>query len=190
MSKPPLSSKNYHQAPSRGLSDGTSPLGGLLRKIESVLAAEDSSVKGLAKAAGLDPKRDFRGIYLNGLPLADQDISGFDFSGSDLRNTGVERAKRDASTLFENTIFDGPSLDRRVISFNRRLRDIPFSELESELNKAIQAGQRQFDVISFTTAIRRSPRIGRAEHWYEEMKRAGVAPNDVTFNTSSARGCT
>ena len=99
----------------------------LLQQIEKILTTEDVSVKGLANAAGLDPTRDFRGIYLNGLPLADQEIGGFDFSGSDLRNTGVERAKRNRTTVFDNAIFDGPSLDHHVISFNKRLRDISFS---------------------------------------------------------------
>src|ERR1700730_16435127 len=117
----------------------SSQLASLLRKVQSILTTDDATVKGLANAAGLDPKRDFRGLYLNGLPLADQDISGFDFSGSDLRNTGVEKARRDRTTIFDNAVFDGPSLDQQVISFNRKLRDSSLRELESELTKAVQS---------------------------------------------------
>ena len=169
--------------PNAAKPDQTTRLADLLRKIERILTTDDISVKSLADAGGLDPKRDFRGIFLNGLPLADQDIRGFDFSGSDLRNTGVERAKRDHTTKLEYAIFDGPSLDPQVISFNRRLRDIPFSELELELNNAMRSGQRRFDVISFTTAIRRANGSMGAAHWYEEMKNAGVTPDGVTFNS-------
>jgi pentatricopeptide repeat protein len=155
----------------------------LLRRIENILTTEDVSFKGLATAAGLDPTRDFRGVYLNGVPLADQDLRGFDFSGSDLRNTGIERARRDRSTILELAIFDGPSLDPAVITFNNRLRNLRFSEIETELTRLIEGGQRRFDVISFTTAIKKAPSLVKAAYWYEEMRKAGVAPNEVTFST-------
>jgi uncharacterized protein YjbI with pentapeptide repeats len=141
-----------------------SSLAELLKRIESILTSDDASFNGLTRAAHLDPKTDFRGIYLNGLPLANADVRGFDFSGSDLRNTGVEKARRDDRTSFSGAIFDGPSLDPQVVAFNKRLRDASFSELESLLSLAVDSGHRNFDVISFTTAIRRSPRIERTEH--------------------------
>ena len=161
----------------------SSDLGSLLRKIERILTTDDASFRGLASAAGLDPSRDFRGIYLNGVPLVEQDLGGFDFSGSDLRNTGVERAKRDRTTAFDSAIFDGPSLDPHVIAFNKRLNAMRFRELESELSKTIESGQRRFDVISFTTAIRKAPNATRAAHWYAEMQKASVAPDVFTFAT-------
>lgn len=154
----------------------------LLHKIENILTTDDASFKGLASAAGLDPKKDFRGIYLNGIPLADQDISGFDFSEFDLRNTGVERAKRDRTTKFEFAIFDGKSLDPDVYAFNRRLLSMQFSEIERELTKAVASGRRKFDVVSFETAIRKAPSGASAAHWYEEMQRANIAPSDRIFN--------
>lgn len=154
--------------------------GELLRKVHDILATDDASFRGLTKAAGLDPRRDFRGIYLNGVPLTEQDISGFDFSGSDLRGTGVEKAKRDRTTVFDSAIFDGPSLDPGVIGFNQQLRTKRFSEIETELTKAIASGRRKFDVISFTTIIKKAPNLALATHWYGEMVRAGVKPDDIT----------
>ena len=74
-------------------------------------------------------------------------------------------------------------LIRRVIAFNRRLRDIPFHEMEEKLTELLNIGRRQFDVISFTTVIRRAPNAARAAHWYEEMQKAGVAPDVTTFST-------
>ena len=49
--------------------------------------------------------------------------------------------------------------------------------------RAVESGRRNFDVVSFTTAIRRSPGIDHAERWYDEMKSAGVSPNVFTFST-------
>ncbi len=183
MSEPPPSTPKAKQPSDAAEAARSSNLGSLLQKIERILTTEDVSVRGLANAAGLDPNRDFRGIYLNGVPLSGQDLSGFDFSGSDLRNTGVQKAKRDRTTVFESAIFDGPSLDQKVIAFNKRLRDIPFHEMEAKLTELLNSGRRQFDVISFTTVIRRAPNAARAAHWYEEMQKAGVVPDVMTFNT-------
>ncbi|HEX8166048.1 MAG TPA: hypothetical protein VF601_09705 [Beijerinckiaceae bacterium] len=182
MSKMPPRNQTHEHRPGGG-HQRHSDLAGLLHRIERILTTEDASVKGLASAAGLDPKRDFRGIYLNGVPLVEQDLRGFDFSGSDLRNTGVERAKRDRTTIFDSAIFDGPSLDPNVIGFNQRLKGMRFVEIETELGKAVASGRRRFDVISFTTAIRKAPNADRAARWYEEMLKAGVAPDVVTFST-------
>ena len=168
---------------SKGAQNRAADLASLFRKIENILTTEDVSFKGLSNAAGLDPSRDFREIYLNGVPLSDQDLRGFDFSGSDLRNTGIERARRDRSTILELAIFDGPSLDRSVIAFNDRLRKMHYEQVAAELSRLIEAGQRRYDVISFTTAIRKAPNLSKAAYWYEEMRKAGVAPNEVTFST-------
>src|SRR5438105_15696035 len=170
------------QASGLGSTGDTSDLASLLRQIQNVLVTEDASFKGLASAAGLDPKRDFRGIYLNGVPLAEQDLRGFDFSNSDLRNTGVERARHDGSTIFDSAVFDGPSLDPSIIAFNRRLKGMPFTAIEPELATAISSGQRKFDVVSLTTAIGKAPNLDRAVHWYDRMKEIGVTPNVFTFS--------
>lgn len=137
------------QRPGNNVKSDTNNLTTLLRKIENILTTEDVSFKGLASAAGLDVTRDFRGVYLNGVPLADQDLRGFDFSGSDLRNTDIERAKRDRSTILELAIFDGPSLDPSVIAFNDRLRKMRYEQVAAELSRLIEAGQRRYDVIRF-----------------------------------------
>jgi len=161
----------------------TTPLSRLLKQIEKIASSPDPTLRGLAHAAGLDPERDFTGLYLNGLPLADQDITGFNFSGSDLRGTGVERAHGKASCRFDGALFDGPSLDPKVISFNKHLRDGSYLQSESSLREALARPVRQYDVISFTTLIRRAPSEERAAHWFEEMPKAGVAPNVHTFAT-------
>ena len=183
MSKTPPRNQPHERRSGAGGPERHSDLASLLHRIERILTTEDPSIKGLASAAGLNPKRDFRGIYLNGVPLVEQDLRGFDFSGSDLRNTGVERAKRDQTTIFDSAIFDGPSLDPNVIGFNQRLKGMRFAEIEMEMSKAVASGRRRFDVISFTTAIRKAPNADRAAHWYAEMLKAGVAPDVFIFST-------
>jgi pentatricopeptide repeat protein len=148
-----------------------------------VASARDVTLRGLTEAAGLDPKRDFAGMSLNGLPLEQEDVSGFDFSGSDLRGTGVERARGIHECHFVGAVFDGPSLDPGVWAFNKRLKQAEFNESERLLRDAAARSTRQYDVVSYTTLIKRSPTQERAAHWYEEMRKAGVAPNEVTYNT-------
>ena len=120
----------------------SSPVVQLLRSVKNILAAEDASFKGLATAAGLDPKVDFRNVELNGVPLADQDLSGFDFSGADLRDTGVQRAKRDRNTIFTGARFSGPSLDPRVIELNQKLKGLRYRDADNELKARLAAGDR------------------------------------------------
>jgi Cyclic nucleotide-binding domain len=55
-------------------------------------AESSSDLRALAAAARLDPSTDFRDISLAGLSLEKQDLSNFDFSGSDLRGTNIRRA--------------------------------------------------------------------------------------------------
>lgn len=154
----------------------------LLEEIESLMTAEDASIKGLAKAAGLDPARDFQGIYLQGMPLAEQDVDGFDFSESDLSDTGIENAKNIRRAKFNYTIFSGRSLDPRVIEFNRKLKDMPFRQVENELRSKIEAGVRLYDVITFTTTITKAPDYARAKSWYEQMRHQGIRPDQKVFN--------
>lgn len=58
---------------------GTATLLDLINRLESIFTEDDATLSALAKAAGLDPKTDFRNISLNGVPLSDQDVRGFDF---------------------------------------------------------------------------------------------------------------
>ncbi len=166
------------------------PLGRLMTQIASIASTPDCTLLGLARAAGLEPARDFRNITLNGLPLADEDVSGFDFSGSDLRGTGIERARGRNRCRFDDAVFDGPSCDPKVISFNKTLRDASFGRCEQLMTEALEREERGYDVISFTTAIRKSPNLERAAHWFDAMQKAGVAPNDVTFNTLISKSAT
>ncbi|WP_417804278.1 tetratricopeptide repeat protein [Thalassospira lucentensis] len=52
--------------------------------IESILEEKTDDFILLAQIAGLDPKRDFRGLNLRGVDLHGKDLAGFDFSDADL----------------------------------------------------------------------------------------------------------
>jgi hypothetical protein len=71
-----------------------------------ILAAIDDEPTGefrkLVETAKLNPKTDFRNACLTGLPLKDADISEFDFSGSDLRGTGLRHTKRSDGAIISN----------------------------------------------------------------------------------------
>lgn len=61
----------------------------------------------LVAAAGLKPERDFRYRDLTNLRLEGADLRRFDFTGSDLRGTGIRFAKHyDASTILSQTLLD------------------------------------------------------------------------------------
>ena len=49
----------------------------------------------LARAAGLDPARDFRGADLRGVDFGASDLNGFDFSGADLSGCDLSQTKLD-----------------------------------------------------------------------------------------------
>ncbi len=53
----------------------------------------------LARAAGLDPARDFRGADLRGVDFGASDLSGFDFSGADLSGCNLSRAQLDSAIM-------------------------------------------------------------------------------------------
>ncbi len=134
----------------------------LLESLEAIFTAPEVSLAALAKAGGLDPRRDFRNISLNGVPLDDQDVRGFDFSDSDLRGTNIQKAKRDNSSKFFNALFDGPSLDPVTVQFNRSLRPLRLREAANELLSATSRGVKP-DVITFNTMIAKSPDLANAE---------------------------
>ncbi|MCC5993972.1 MAG: pentapeptide repeat-containing protein [Rhodobacteraceae bacterium] len=53
----------------------------------------------LARAAGLDPARDFRGADLRGVDFGTSDLGGFDFSGADLSGCNLSQAKLDGTIM-------------------------------------------------------------------------------------------
>ena len=55
-----------------------------LGTIVAVLDAATDSFETLAKLAGLDPARDFRGADLRGVDFGTDDLTVFDFSSADL----------------------------------------------------------------------------------------------------------
>src|SRR4051794_10244724 len=97
-------------APCRGTRPDDMTLPGLrlsradLGTIVAVLDAPTDSFVSLAKLAGLDPARDFRGADLRGVDFGTDDLTGLDFSGADLtganltRASGVDRITFDAAT--------------------------------------------------------------------------------------------
>src|SRR5665213_1597750 len=114
----------------------------LVVSVVTALESDSDTLRGLAQDAGLAVERDFRNISLNGIPLSKEDVSGFDFSGSDLRGTGVDRAKRDRQTLFAGAIFDAdkPSLDPSIQAFNRELNALDYVPALSKLRNAMARG--------------------------------------------------
>ena len=73
-------------------SDGMSLSRNDLGTIVAVLDAPTDSFVILAKLAGLDPARDFRGANLRGVNFGADNLTGFDFSGADLTGTDLSRA--------------------------------------------------------------------------------------------------
>jgi pentapeptide repeat protein len=67
---------------------------------------EDASFAALARAAGLDPARDFIGASLADLDFRDEDLRGFDFSGADLTGADFRRANI-TGVRFEGAILTG-----------------------------------------------------------------------------------
>jgi uncharacterized protein YjbI with pentapeptide repeats len=67
---------------------------------------ERASFAGLARAAGLDPARDFIGAFLASLDFRDEDLRGFNFSDADLTGADFRRANL-AGVRFEGAILTG-----------------------------------------------------------------------------------
>jgi hypothetical protein len=77
-----------------------------MKVISEVWNTENSGIHALIKAGKLDPKKDFIRGDFRGWPLASQDVRGIDFTGSDLRGTGINRAVRDETTILTDAILD------------------------------------------------------------------------------------
>lgn len=79
--------------------------------ISIALSTDRASFKELAKAAGLDPSRHFRGARLAGVDLRDEDLSGFDFSDADLSGADFRRAKIDRSVFARANLSNAIGID-------------------------------------------------------------------------------
>jgi hypothetical protein len=71
-------------------------LGSTLDRLLEEAAGQDlPSFRRMAKAAGLDPSRDFKGASLRNMDFRDEDLRGFDFSNADLAGADFRRANID-----------------------------------------------------------------------------------------------
>jgi hypothetical protein len=77
-----------------------------LSRIVGAIDDPEAKLSALVKAAGLDPKTDFRGGDFRGWPLAGQDIRGIDFTGADLRGTQIGQAIFDDTTILTDARLD------------------------------------------------------------------------------------
>src|SRR4051812_4393991 len=77
-----------------------------LDAVAAVWTSSASSLAGLVRAGGLDPKKDLQRKDLRGWPLSGQDVRGIDFTESDLRGTGIEGSIYDSSTVLTGAILD------------------------------------------------------------------------------------
>ncbi len=74
-------------------------------RIGAVLAAESNSFAGLARLAGLDPKRHFQKAFLQRVDFGQVDVTGCDFSGADLRGADLSR-----TTGYAEAVWTGANL--------------------------------------------------------------------------------
>ena len=85
------------------------PLSNILdRLLEEAMRNGSPSFRDLAKAAALDPARDFVGASLRDLDFRDEDLRGFDFSNADLTGADFRRAN------VEGVRFKGATLDGAI----------------------------------------------------------------------------
>lgn len=116
----------------------------LERRLGDLYAEQDGRFDALARAAGLDPARDFRARDLRALSFAEADLRGFDFSGSDLRGTGIHRAARvDASTVLGGTLVDRD--DAAWLDRHAHPVDPDRGALAHDLSRAID--RQQFELV-------------------------------------------
>ena len=65
-----------------------------MRRVVAVLDAPATGFVALARVAGLDPARDFRGADLCNVDFGADDLEVFDFSGADLTGADLSRVTR------------------------------------------------------------------------------------------------
>lgn len=77
-----------------------------LARIATIATAETESFVALAKLAGLDPARAFRGADLRNVDFGTDDIAGFNFSRARLEGADISQTKNYEKALFTNAITD------------------------------------------------------------------------------------
>jgi hypothetical protein len=157
----------------------------LAEQISAIMSSQDASLRNLVESAGLDPQTDFANRVLIGLPLKNEDIAGFNFSGSDLRETNVHDAINQREAQFSGSIFDRnlPSLDPAVISFNANLKKLEPKLRQIAIDKELEKPDGRFDVVTMGTSVSRSRDIAAAVAMYDKFVSRGVLPNVFVFSS-------
>jgi hypothetical protein len=115
--------------------DASHPIWKLFDAIEAEPTGE---FRKLVEAAELDPKVDFRHVHLVNFPLRGADVSGFDFSASDLRGTGLRFVARfDGAIITADTRLD--SADRRWWNNRTKQPQQAAAELGGYTREAVQS---------------------------------------------------
>lgn len=111
----------------------------LIKLLEALYTQDDGRFHALAKAAGLDPKTDFRHRDLRALRLDDAELSGFDFTGSDLRGARLRFARTDPTTQLLEAKLDGE--DAAWLQNRQRKVDLEEEPLLRDLRHALRNGE-------------------------------------------------
>jgi two-component system, cell cycle sensor histidine kinase and response regulator CckA len=77
------------------------------KSLSAVFRSTSASFSDLVKAAGLNPSTDFRFADISGVDLANSDVRGFDFTGSNLSETRWFGAIWDRTTILTDVNFAG-----------------------------------------------------------------------------------
>lgn len=113
-------------------------------RLGDLYAERSERFDALARAARLDPARDFRARDLRALRFADADLRGFDFSDSDLRGAGVRLAGHlDASTRLDGALVDAD--DASWLGERGLEPDDDRDDLARDLRRAMD--RRQFEFV-------------------------------------------
>lgn len=112
----------------------------LISEIESVLSSDIDDFEQLARSAGLDPEKDFQGIFLKGIDLSGCDLRAFDFSGSDLRDASFGGATIYKKSLI-NAVLKGANFEgvKLISEYETEISglDIALSSFPNEILQAI-----------------------------------------------------
>ena len=78
----------------------------LIETAQAILRARDADFATLARIAGLDPQRHFRGADLRNVDFGTDDLTRFDFRDADLSGADLSRARGLRSEMFVGVRFD------------------------------------------------------------------------------------